>query len=759
MSGNASEPQQQAMSAITSLVSEIKRRNVFKVITAYAVAAFILLQLCDILFPAVGLQDEHIRYVLIALGVLAPAVILFAWMFEITPEGLKRTRDVTADESIRHFTGQRINHIIIFLLGVALVFFAGEYFFPSEDRVDLADDTPASQDALAEILESGRAVDTRPSIAVLAFDNMSDEKDYFSDGLSEEILNLLANIPELRVAGRTSSFFYKGKNQNLTLIGEELNVDHILEGSVRKSGDQVRITAQLISAEDGFHLWSNTYDREITDVFAVQDEIAGEVTRAMQVTLLSDSISMAKSIETTPEAYDLYLHAKHELYNRTIDSVRRSIDLFQQVIAIDPNYAPAYVNLAVAELLMNWNYNVTSLDVSLENADRALKVAERMEYDTAEYHAIKGLYFSHSGLLKPTDLRLAEDHYARSIEMNPNDVRPYMWWSTLLTEQSSDRDRHERSNELIFKAVQMDPLNRVANGNYSIGLMDLGRIDEAIDNLDRLIRIDPEYENYHSGRALGYITKGDYASGAEAMATVPRDVSQHPFGMFGILFGINDEAAFYGYINQVPDTNPLIDFVHLMENTWDATEAEVRAEAEVLLLKPDFNHIARAIYIPLFRQGDYDLIRRLIENARPDFRNDVPAQNGFNSNDAHIPYLNAIFELGQVERARRYAQHLLEVTGPLRHLGPRGKGPVPVICHIALGDRERAIQELRKAKDAGYLGYYQDQLEDMPLFREIISDPRVQQIRSEIDLALDAQRGPVYEALARQGYSFELRAL
>lgn len=739
------------MSAISALVRELKRRNVFKVITAYAVAAFILLQLCDILFPALGLADQHIRYVLIGLGMLAPAAVLFAWMFEITPDGLRRTRDVNAADSIRQFTGQRINNIIILLLSVALIFFATEYFFPSEHRTETAGTSKEQSAALKEILETGVAVDTRPSIAVLAFDNMSDDEDYFSDGLSEEILNLLANIKDLRVAGRTSSFFYKDKSQNLTIIGEELNVDHILEGSVRKSGDKVRITAQLISAEDGFHLWSKTYDREIHDVFAVQDEIASEVARAMQVTLLSDGISIAKSLETTPEAYDIYLRAKSALYDRTIDSVRRSIDLFRQVIELDPNYAPAYVNLAVSELLMNWNYAATPLDVALEHADRALKVAERMEYDTAEYHAIKGLYYSHSGLLNAADSRRAEEHYTRSIEMNPNDVRPYMWWSTLLTEQSNYADRQERAMQLLVKAIELDPLNRVANGNYSVQLMDMGEFDAAIDNLNRLIRLDPEYENYHTARAIAHITQFDYVSAASAMATIPRDARSHPIGMYRLFFAMNDVDGFIAYIDQVPATNPFVDLVHLIESTYDSTEAEIRAEAEVLLLKPDPDEIARAIYAPLFRQGDFDLIRRLIENARPDFRNYLPGKHGIVPNESHLQYLNAIYELGQAERARGYAQHLLEYTKILNYLGPRGKRAGDVLCLVALGEREAAIAELRRAKDAGYLGYYEDELEELPLFQVIVSDPRVQAIKAEIDSELAEQRPAVYRALAQQG--------
>lgn len=331
------------MSAVITLIDELKRRNVFKAVTAYAVASFIILQLCDILFPAIGLADTIIGYILGLLLLGLPLIVISAWMFEITPEGLKRSKEVSSLDSITHFTGQRMNNIIIGLLTVALAFFAFEYFNENDDPVE----TVTLPEPVA------KPVDIRPSIAVLPFVNMSSDKEneYFSDGLSEEVLNLLAQIKGLRVAGRTSSFFYKGKSENLTVIGKSLNVDHILEGSVRKSGDKVRITAQLISAEDGFHLWSKTFDREINDILAVQDEIAGEVTRAMRLTLLTDNVIITDRSTTNPETYDLYLRAKAALYTRELDSGRLAIQLFQQAIALDPEYAPALIDYAIAEMV------------------------------------------------------------------------------------------------------------------------------------------------------------------------------------------------------------------------------------------------------------------------------------------------------------------------------------------------------------------------------------------------------------------------
>ena len=238
-----------------SFIAELKRRNVIKVAIAYVIVAWLLLQVADVMLPTFGSPAWVMRAFSFLLILCFPLALLFAWAFELTPDGVKREKDIDPTESIAHATGRKLDFVIIAVLVLAVGFLV----------VDRYSAPPAS--VSQQVVEK--------SIAVLPFVNMSDDagNEYFSDGISEEILNSLAKVKDLKVAGRTSSFAFKGRNENLRTIGEALGVSHILEGSVRKAGAQVRITAQLVKADDGYHLWSQAYDRELTDIFAIQDEI------------------------------------------------------------------------------------------------------------------------------------------------------------------------------------------------------------------------------------------------------------------------------------------------------------------------------------------------------------------------------------------------------------------------------------------------------------------------------------------------------
>jgi TolB-like protein len=287
-----------------SFFTELKRRNVFKVAAAYIIVGWLIMQAGDTLAPALHLPEwvnSLLAYFLI-LGF--PLALFFAWAYEMTPDGIKKEKEVDRTQSVTHVTGQKLNYTIIALLVAALGYFVFDKFVLQPQKT--AESTMALEQA-----DTAKASDER-SIAVLPFVDMSANSDneYFSDGLSEELLNILAKIKELRVAGRTSSFAFKGKNEDLRIIGEKLNVNSILEGSVRKDDqrNRVRITAQLINVEDGYHLWSETYDRDLNDIFAIQDEIAHKVAMALRITLLGEDEARLEQVASTEiNAYDLYL--------------------------------------------------------------------------------------------------------------------------------------------------------------------------------------------------------------------------------------------------------------------------------------------------------------------------------------------------------------------------------------------------------------------------------------------------------------------
>jgi len=308
-----------------SLFVELKRRNVFRVGLAYLVASWLLMQMVDVLAPVFALPDwaPKLIFLILAIG-LVPAII-FSWVFEMTPEGIKRESEVDRSNSITQTTAKKLDMVTIGLLVAAIAAVALDRFMPgpeapttgsdissvtsTEQSAATADQKPDSALVSENQEEPEKPKPSDKSIAVLPFVNMSDDagNEYFSDGISEEILNALAKIKDLKVAGRTSSFAFKGKNQDLRNIGVALNVAHILEGSVRKAGNRVRITAQLIKVDDGFHVWSENYDRELDDVFAIQDEISAAILHQLKAHLMGEeATSVAR---TDAKTYDLYLLA------------------------------------------------------------------------------------------------------------------------------------------------------------------------------------------------------------------------------------------------------------------------------------------------------------------------------------------------------------------------------------------------------------------------------------------------------------------
>jgi TolB-like protein len=272
-----------------SLFSELQRRNVFRVTVAYVVLAWLLAQVADLVLDNISAPDWVIQTILLVLLLGLAPVVFFSWAYEVTPDGIKRESDVDRSDSITHVTSRKLDRTITFVLVLAVAYFAADKFLLSPAQPDTTLVTATTSDN---------------SIAVLPFVNMSDDEDneYFADGLSEELLNMLVKVPQLRVAARTSSFSFKGKDVKISDIARELNVSHVLEGSVRKSGDQLRITAQLIKADDGFHLWSETFDRTLDEIFVLQDEIAAKVANALEVTLLGKS-----EVEVNADSYTLYL--------------------------------------------------------------------------------------------------------------------------------------------------------------------------------------------------------------------------------------------------------------------------------------------------------------------------------------------------------------------------------------------------------------------------------------------------------------------
>lgn len=714
---------------MSGLVEELKRRNIFRVATVYAIASWVILQLADITFPALDLPESDIRYVIITLMIGFPLVIGFAWLFEITPDGLRRSGQITPTESITVQTGRRIDFIIIGLLSVALLFFMSEYF--SSPESELTPEISESSDVDLDVL-------AKPTIAVLPLVNMSsdEENEHFADGLTEELLNVLARNDQLQVAGRTSSFFYKGKNINLTQIGQELGVENILEGSVRKSGNMIRVTAQLINAETGYHLWSDTFDREITDIFAIQDEIARQVGEAMNLTLLTNFQSLPGAITENSAAYEAYLKGKSLLYDRRRVSVEAAMEAFREASQLDSGYGPPLVSLAEAYLVAENNFRTFTLSEAIDGAKEALDRAEAIGYLSSEYWATLGLLHHSVSHRELESVAIAEDAYRRAIDINDDNISAYIWFATHLTERTlrtqevDSVDRQAQAVELLQSALKLDPKNRVASVNLQINLADLGRHDEAFANLERLVLQDPEYNGYKRFLARMFFMSGDFAKATEVLTQIDPLGAPETNQAFQMVEALDTWDWIDRLFAQVDDDNPLYDQLHETYAAFNATPAELVAKAQIALLQQDIDGWSGSVVGFLYQKGEFEWSKRLQEHNRPELKNENPRFALADNNRAF--YVSTLFLAGYTERARTLAESgLMNNRGRIR-IAPRGKWLSDAAYYMVLGRREEAIIEIESAYTDGFRLYYSS-ISDDPIYGPIIGDPRMVALKEKTD--------------------------
>ena len=436
---------------MTRFLEELKRRNVVRVAIAYAVTAWLLIEISATLEETLRLPDWADTLLAFFLILGFPVAVFFSWAFEITPEGLKREKDITDDLPSRAVTAQRLNVITVVILALAVGLFAYDRF--GKDAAD----TPAPVAASAGDL----------SIAVLPFVNMSSdpEQEYFSDGLTEELLNLLAGISELEVAARTSSFFYKNKVDSIPLpeIAGQLGVAHVLEGSVRKGGNKIRITAQLIEAETGFHLWSKTWDRELDDIFMIQDEIARNVAEELRITLLGDQ-GRSRVIDT--ESLELAMQGRFFYNRRAPDDMLRARDRFERAVAIDPLNATAWIGLVP----IYWRSDDQD---AMDKARHALDRALELEPDNPE-------------------VLIRHAQYLRYVE-----------------------NRDDDANREVQRALELGPDNPLVLSIVAGAACNTGDFETCIDYQQRAVEADPLHRVNLSNLAAYYVWTGDYAA-AEA---------------------------------------------------------------------------------------------------------------------------------------------------------------------------------------------------------------------------------------------------
>jgi len=460
-------------------LAELKRRNVYKVAVAYAIVGWLLVQISTQVFPFLEIPNWVVRLVIALVAIGFPIALVIAWAFEATPEGIKRTE--VADAMPTASSQKKHAWIFVVIVGAALsvgLFFIGRY---------TGRNTASTSELPAK------------SIAVLPFDNLSRDPDnaYFAEGVQDEILTRLAKVADLKVISRTSTQRFKSTPSDLREIAKQLGVMNILEGSVQKANDQVRVNVQLINAMSDAHLWADTYDRKLIDIFAVESEIAKTIADTLQAKLTgSEKQMMAAQPTSNTEAYELYHKGRSLWEKRSGDNIPKAIAFYEQAIARDPNYALAYAGLAQAYIILPFWAGVDRLDASSKAKDAALK-ALRLDPNLAEAHLALGkvLFFSE------IDLAGALREYQRAIELQPNDATAHHW---LGNDTLAALGRFEEAIAQGKRAVELDPLSPVINTDFGTTFYYAHRYDDSVRQLRKTLEIDPTsfYAHFNLGIAL-----------------------------------------------------------------------------------------------------------------------------------------------------------------------------------------------------------------------------------------------------------------
>ncbi len=465
---------------LQNFFSELKRRNVYKVAVAYIVAGWALSQGIAQVFPVFDIPNWIIRLIVLLIILGLPIALVLAWTFEITPQGIKRTEIADAMPE----TARQKKHTWIYVVVIAGLFSIGLFFL---GRYSAGNKTASP------------AGISNKSIAVLPFDNLSRDPDnaYFAEGVQDEILTRLAKVADLKVISRTSTQHFKSTPDNLPQIAKQLGVAHIVEGSVQKSGEQVRVNVQLINALTDAHLWADTYDRKLTDIFAVESDIAKTVAETLQAKLTgSEKSSIAKTPTVNPEAYELYLRGKFFAEKRTGADLRKSIEYYDQAIAKDPNYPLAYVGLADSYLLLS-AYGAISPKESYTPAKAALKKALDLDDSLAEAHASSGLLAT-----LELDLNRAISELERAIQLNPNYATAHHWLALpLMAIGQLDRAIVEAK-----RAIELDPLSLICNSDLGWIYFNARRYDEAEAQARKTLEMDSRFvvAHYYLGEVFQF---------------------------------------------------------------------------------------------------------------------------------------------------------------------------------------------------------------------------------------------------------------
>ena len=698
------------MLVVGRFLQELRRRNVFKVGIAYAISAWLLLQITDILVPVLLLPDWVPRFIFLLLVIGLPPALIFAWAYELTPDGLKREKDVEPNESVAGQTGRQLNFFITGVLAVAVgVLLADKYMF---------DDAPPSSDG--NVLA--------PTIAVLPFDAMSSNPDdeNFADGLTEELLNSLAKIGELGVVGRTSSFYYKDRPQDLREIGAALEVAHVLEGSVRRDGDRLRITAQLIQTDSGFHVWSETYDRTMNDIFAIQEEISGHVADALHVAILgSESLALKQHGTTDPDAHARYLIASSYVRrgqafgldgSQEMDNLATARRLLEEATALDPAFAEAWAQLAIVyHQLTGWGLpdgsgSMLGPEEAALLADAASAKAIELAPNQPLSLSARATHLSRMMAYNRTEspqalIQEADQLFQRALSAGPeHGVTLELYADFMLT-----RAEYAQAAELYGRAIALDPLS-FTRLRRADALYQSGDAREAWNEFLALGQLYPDAP-FHRGIARIEFDRGHFHHGITLLSGERGAVQPlYAWRSLGDLDRAIDEIDYFVSLGgEFELMAPLVG--NLLRRDY----------AQIVSVGPDL----RSFSLPgtwvagIYLRQWQELVRKLddlpdqVQHVRNYFESfiNIDADLGrwiespTTIASAMTYYAHVLEMTGEPESAARFRDRALEIAEIIPDTTPRGiqeRHHVRLLVYASRGEVDRALDAFDAMVDAGW---------------------------------------------------------
>jgi len=656
------------------LVSELRRRNVLRMALLYLGAAWLIMQIVDLLIDRGPLPESIGPITLTVLAIGLPIALIISWFYEVTPEGISLDTDEEPPESATGVTGRRVDFVIISLLAAAVLLFAYDKWWigPPPER----------------------------SVAVLPFANMSTDEDsaYFSDGLADTMLHMLAQVPNLRVPARTSSFEFRDYEGDVAEIGDQLNVRTILEGSVQLYGEKIRVTAQLIDVETGYHLWSRNFDRNFSDIFAIQDEIAAEVVSALRLTLLDDTEERL-DLEGTDngDAYNEYLLAINNLNQGTTESFQRAIAHLQKAIELDPEYAHAHSTLGRVYLGMV-GYGAIGGAEGIANAKDAASRAVEIAPESSHVLAVLGATELYDGNDETARLLLE-----KAIEKGPNNVTALRTYGAWVQGQL----RFAEAEDIFRRVLLLDPFQESSYMMLAANLWGYQRrFPEALEIIAKWREVLPDSANVSANENFCYFWQGKYAASVQVMLTGPEVDPMDPEGPANVawsylLMNMPDEARkWFDRAIEINPKHPVSRAAPLWLNFYQQQNEEesVRLARDLLADRIENRSGARSVALFVIlenaaKSGRHEVALELLDNLYPNLFDDPPYDVARNWRATFYVGL-ALVQSGDIDRGRYLMRAYSENRDPIDEaLGPNWRS---VAGRLALGEKEVAMTKFRE---------------------------------------------------------------